>query len=58
MARRRHLGRMAITALAFAVLAFMLMPVLIIAIYAFSDSSVQVWPIAEFSLDAFPKAWG
>ncbi len=58
MARRRHgsFGRMAITAIALAVLAFMLTPVLIIAIYAFSDSSVQVWPVAQFSLDAFPKA--
>ena len=59
MAQRKHgrLGRMTLTAAALAVLAFLLLPVAIIFIYAFSDSSVQVWPIAQFSLDAFGKAW-
>jgi len=59
MGARRHglVGRAAVTAAALLVLAFLLMPVAIIAIYAFSDSSVQVWPIAKFSLDAFGEAW-
>jgi putative spermidine/putrescine transport system permease protein len=59
MAGRRHGagGRALVTAAAALVLAFLLLPVLIIAIYAFSDSNVQVWPIARFSLDAFSEAF-
>lgn len=51
------LQRIALTAAAMAVLAFLLFPVAIVILYAFSDSSVQIWPIAKFSLTAFAKAW-
>ncbi len=49
--------RIALTIAAMAVLAFLLAPVCIIILYAFSDSNVQMWPIAKFSLRAFIDAW-
>jgi len=39
------------------VLAFLLVPIAIIAIYAFSASNVQTWPIAAFSLRWFGQAF-
>ncbi|MES1199362.1 MAG: ABC transporter permease [Pseudomonadota bacterium] len=49
----RHLP---LTIAALAVLAFLLFPVAIIILYAFSDSSVQMWPIAKYSVRAFTEA--
>src|ERR1700755_466429 len=50
------LGRIALIAAAFLVLAFLLLPVVIILLYAFADSNVQMWPISKFSLQAFHQA--
>ncbi|MET0544677.1 MAG: ABC transporter permease [Caulobacterales bacterium] len=50
------LGRIALIAAALLVLAFLLLPVFIIVLYAFADSNVQMWPIAQFSLRAFHEA--
>jgi putative spermidine/putrescine transport system permease protein len=52
------LGRIALIAAALLVLAFLLLPVAIIILYAFSDSNVQMWPIAAYSTRAFTEAWG
>lgn len=49
--------RIALSIAAMAVLAFLLLPVAIIILYAFSDSNVQMWPIAKFSVRAFVNAW-
>jgi putative spermidine/putrescine transport system permease protein len=54
--RNIPLGRIALIAAAFSVLAFLLLPVLIIVLYAFADSNVQIWPIGKFSLRAFHQA--
>lgn len=48
--------RVALTLAAMAVLAFLLFPVAIIILYAFSESNVQIWPIARYSLRAFEEA--
>lgn len=39
------------------VIAFLFIPIGIIAVYAFNPSSIQSWPIAGFSLKWFPSAW-
>ena len=52
-----HPGKAIVSATALMVLAFLLMPILVIGLYAFSDSSVQVWPITRFSTRAFGEAW-
>ncbi len=57
MTQSRSLGRLALTVAAMAVLAFLLLPVGVIVLYAFSDSNVQMWPIAKFSLRAFEEAF-
>lgn len=42
---------------AYAILAFLFAPILIIALYAFSASNVQSWPPAGLSLRWFALAW-
>jgi putative spermidine/putrescine transport system permease protein len=51
------LQRVTLTIAAMLVLGFLLLPVAIIILYAFSDSSVQMWPIVKFSTRAFTEAW-
>jgi len=40
-----------------AVLAFLYLPILTIALYAFNAQRIQVWPIREFSTQWFGAAW-
>jgi putative spermidine/putrescine transport system permease protein len=40
-----------------AILGFLFIPILIIVLYAFSDSNVQAWPIQELSLRWFGMTW-
>lgn len=56
-ARPFHPGTLAISAAALLVLAFLLTPIAVIALYAFADGGVQRWPIDHFSLNAFSEAW-
>jgi putative spermidine/putrescine transport system permease protein len=39
------------------VIAFLYVPILIIALYAFNAQRIQVWPIREFSTQWFASAW-
>jgi putative spermidine/putrescine transport system permease protein len=39
------------------VIAFLYLPILIIALYAFNAQRIQVWPIREFSTQWFGSAW-
>jgi putative spermidine/putrescine transport system permease protein len=39
------------------VIAFLYLPILIIALYAFNAQRIQVWPIREFSTEWFGSAW-
>jgi putative spermidine/putrescine transport system permease protein len=40
-----------------AVLAFLYLPIAVIALYAFNAQRIQVWPIQEFSTQWFGSAW-
>jgi putative spermidine/putrescine transport system permease protein len=40
-----------------AVLAFLYLPIAVIALYAFNAQRIQVWPIHEFSTQWFGSAW-
>jgi putative spermidine/putrescine transport system permease protein len=40
-----------------AVIAFLYLPIAIIALYAFNAQRIQVWPIQEFSTQWFGSAW-
>ena len=40
-----------------AVLAFLYLPILVIALYAFNAQRIQVWPIKQFSTEWFGSAW-
>jgi putative spermidine/putrescine transport system permease protein len=40
-----------------AVIAFLYLPIAIIALYAFNAQRIQVWPIKEFSTQWFGSAW-
>jgi putative spermidine/putrescine transport system permease protein len=51
------IGRPLVSAAALLVLTFLLAPIIVIAIYAFSDGSVQHWPIRHFSTRAIGEAW-
>jgi len=42
---------------AFLVIAFLWLPLLLIMVYAFNDSSIQSWPISGFTLHWFHEAW-
>jgi putative spermidine/putrescine transport system permease protein len=44
-------------AVVFAILAFLFIPILVIILYAFSDSIVQSWPIQALSLRWFALTW-
>lgn len=50
-------GRVALWAASALVVAFLFAPIVLIVLYAFSDSNVQAWPIASFSLRWFPATW-
>ena len=50
-------GRVALTAWVVAILAFLFAPIAIIAVYAFSASNVQGWPVAAFSTRWFAATW-
>jgi putative spermidine/putrescine transport system permease protein len=39
------------------VIAFLYIPILVIALYAFNAQRIQVWPIKEFSTQWFGSAW-
>lgn len=54
---RNPVADMAIWAAAIAVLGFLLLPLVIVLLYAFDASSVQVWPIRAFSLRWFAATW-
>jgi putative spermidine/putrescine transport system permease protein len=40
-----------------AVLAFLYLPIAVIALYAFNAQRIQVWPIQQFSTEWFGSAW-
>jgi putative spermidine/putrescine transport system permease protein len=42
---------------AFLVIAFLWLPLLLIMVYAFNDSAIQSWPISGFTLHWFHEAW-
>jgi putative spermidine/putrescine transport system permease protein len=42
---------------AFLVIAFLWLPLLLIMVYAFNDSTLQSWPISGFTLHWFHEAW-
>jgi len=42
---------------AFLVIAFLWLPLLLIMVYAFNDSTIQSWPISGFTLHWFHEAW-
>jgi len=41
----------------FLVIAFLWLPLLLIMVYAFNDSTIQSWPISGFTLHWFHEAW-
>jgi putative spermidine/putrescine transport system permease protein len=51
------IGRWALRFAASAVVAFLYIPIGIIAIYAFNAERIQVWPIRRFSTEWFGAAW-
>ena len=51
------MGRIALRVAAAAVIAFLYIPILVIALYAFNAQRIQVWPIQEFSTQWFGAAW-
>jgi putative spermidine/putrescine transport system permease protein len=51
------MGRWALRAASAAVLAFLYIPIAVIALYAFNAERIQVWPIREFSTQWFGSAW-
>ena len=52
-----RVGRMVIRVLSYLTLAFIYLPLLIVALYAFSASVGQKWPIEEFTTRWFGVAW-
>lgn len=53
----RSFGNLALWGAASLVLAFLLLPLLVVLVFAFDASPVQVWPIQEFSLKWFAATW-
>ena len=51
------IGRFALAAWVVAILAFLFAPIALIAVYAFSASNIQGWPVAVFSTRWFAATW-
>jgi putative spermidine/putrescine transport system permease protein len=51
------MGRWALRVASACVLAFLYIPIAVIALYAFNAERIQVWPIREFSTQWFGSAW-
>jgi putative spermidine/putrescine transport system permease protein len=51
------MGRWALRLASAAVLAFLYIPIAVIALYAFNAERIQVWPIRQFSTQWFGSAW-
>jgi putative spermidine/putrescine transport system permease protein len=51
------MGRWALRIATAGVLAFLYIPIAVIALYAFNAERIQVWPIREFSTQWFGSAW-
>ncbi|MFL5679329.1 MAG: ABC transporter permease [Chloroflexota bacterium] len=51
------MGRIALRVAAGAVVTFLYIPILVIALYAFNAQRIQVWPIKQFSTQWFGAAW-
>jgi putative spermidine/putrescine transport system permease protein len=51
------MGRWALRLAAGAVVAFLYIPIAMIALYAFNAERIQVWPIRRFSTEWFAAAW-
>jgi len=49
--------KIALAVVAFLVIAFLWLPLLLIMVYAFNDSAIQSWPISGFTLHWFHEAW-
>jgi putative spermidine/putrescine transport system permease protein len=56
--RRRDPGRLLLAVSVAVILLFLLLPIAVIAAYAFSAANVQSWPIRAFSPHWFAAAWG
>lgn len=52
-----RLGRVGMRVATIAALAFLYLPILVIALYAFNRSRAQTWPIADFTTDWFNVAF-
>ena len=51
------MAKICLAAAVVATLAFLFAPILVIALYAFSASNIQGWPIAAYSLKWFAATW-
>jgi putative spermidine/putrescine transport system permease protein len=51
------MGRWLLRAASAGVLAFLYLPIAVIALYAFNAERIQVWPIRQFSTQWFGSAW-
>jgi putative spermidine/putrescine transport system permease protein len=49
--------KIGLAVVAFLVIAFLWLPLLLIMVYAFNDSTIQSWPISGFTLHWFHEAW-
>jgi putative spermidine/putrescine transport system permease protein len=49
--------KIGLAVVAFLVIAFLWLPLLLIMVYAFNDSAIQSWPISGFTLHWFHEAW-
>jgi putative spermidine/putrescine transport system permease protein len=49
--------KITLAVVAFLVIAFLWLPLLLIMVYAFNDSTIQSWPISGFTLHWFHEAW-
>jgi putative spermidine/putrescine transport system permease protein len=54
---RGRIGRWALTAWVVLVLLFLFVPIVLILLYAFNESTIQSWPIRHFSTKWFAQAW-
>src|SRR5262245_56573552 len=52
-----RLTRIALRVVTAGTLAFIYVPLIVIAVYAFNDSITQGWPLSGFTLDWFGEAW-
>jgi len=49
--------KIGLAAISFLVIAFLWLPLLLIMVYAFNDSTIQSWPISGFTFHWFHEAW-